>query len=199
MGVVLRGRAPDGRPVAIKVLPCLDGMARARFAREARLLAELTAEGGFVPLLDHGKTEAGEPFVVMPLLAGGTLRTRLERGVLGVDETIELGRELARALARAHARGIVHRDVKPENVLFDDAGRPFLSDLGIAKHFAHGPEASAALTKSGALVGTAGYMAPEQCSDAKTAGAAADVFALAAVLWECLAGRPAFEASSLVE
>src|SRR2546423_4557683 len=99
----------------------------------------------------------------MPFLTGGTLKTRLSRGPLSIAETTSLISGLARALGRAHRLGIVHRDVKPDNVLFDAEGRPHLSDLGIAMHFAPGVDAqSLALTKVGAFLGTVGYMAPEQ-------------------------------------
>src|SRR5205823_14403989 len=98
----------------------------------------------------------------------------------------------------AHARGVVHRDLKPENVLFAADGRPLVADLGLAKHF-HRVESSISLSLSGAARGTAGYMAPEQMEDAKAVGPPADVFALGAILYECLAGRPTFAGATLVE
>src|SRR5262249_13501635 len=124
MGVVLRARSPDGKDVALKVLHAADSKsALARFERERRLLATLGEEGGFVPLLDAGDSPRG-PFIVMPLLPGGTLRDRLERGPLAVEDAVALFVALASALGRAHALGIVHRDLKPENVLFTAEGRP---------------------------------------------------------------------------
>ena len=120
MGIVYRSRAPDGRPVAVKVLPPTDAEKRARFEREQRLLGSFTEEDGFVPLLDSGNAPA--PYLVMPFVAGGTLRKLLEGGPLGIQETLELGVVLARSLGRAHERGIVHRDMKPENVLFTKVG-----------------------------------------------------------------------------
>jgi WD40 repeat protein len=194
MGVVHAARAPDGREVAVKVLLGTKPASLARFERERRLLASLGEAEGFVPLLDAGETPQG-PYIVMPLLRGGTLRARLEKGPLGVDETVSLGIALAEALGRAHALGIVHRDVKPENVLFSDSGRPFLSDLGVAKHFrsdSAGASQSVALSRSSELHGTPGYLPPEQMNDSRTVTAAADVFALGAILYECLAGHPAF-------
>src|SRR5438552_2048400 len=108
-GVVMRARASDGRDVAVKLLAGrADAGARARFEREARLLGDLGESSGFVPLLDVGE-HAGVPYIVMPYLAGGTLRDRLERGPLGTNEAVALAVELARSLGRAHARGIVHR------------------------------------------------------------------------------------------
>src|SRR5581483_10136110 len=98
MGTVWRGRAPTGETVAVKLLPSLAGAeARARFERERRLLAQLGSSAGFVPLLDGGDGPSG-PYLVMPLVPGGTLRDRLERGPLGVEATLALGRALARTM-----------------------------------------------------------------------------------------------------
>ena len=200
MGAVFRVRVPSGEEAALKVLVRVDAKGSARFEREKRLLASLSEADGFVPLLDAGSSPAGT-WLLMPLVPGGTLRQRLRAGPLGVDETVQLGLALGRALGAAHERGIVHRDVKPENVLFTASGRPLLTDLGLAKHFdkdANGASRSIGLTRHGALAGTAGYMAPEQLEDARSAGPPADVFALGAVLYECLAGRPAFQGDDVV-
>ncbi|MCO5166434.1 MAG: protein kinase [Planctomycetes bacterium] len=202
MGTVLRVRDAAGRLLALKLLQAAaNPTARARFEREARLLGRMTAADGFVPLLDLGHGPQG-PFIVMPLLEGGNLRQRLERGRPTVDEALAWGRALASALAEAHRRGIVHRDVKPENVLFDDDGRPLLADLGLAKHFRDdvpGATWTVSISRRGDCMGTIGYMAPEQMLDAKAAGPPADVFALGAVLFECLAGAPAFAGESPME
>ncbi len=196
-GVVYRARSPEGRDLAIKVLLGRSNEARARFEREKRILGALGE--GFVPLLESGETREG-PFIVMPLLTGGTLRTRLEAGPLPPDEARALGVRLALALGRAHAAGIAHRDVKPENIIFTEAGEPLLADLGLAKHFDRSAgTGSVSLSYEGELRGTAGYMAPEQASNAKEADARADVFGLCAVLYEALTGEPPFKASSLVE
>jgi serine/threonine-protein kinase len=200
-GVVFAARGPEGEDVAVKVLRVSDRDTLAHFERERRLLFSVGELEGFVPLLASGTTPEG-PYLVMPLVAGGTLRERLAAGPLGIDETIELGRTLAAALGAAHARGIVHRDMKPENVLFTAGRRPLIADLGLAKHFdrgAPGASQSASLSASGVLRGTAGYMAPEQMRDAKRVGPEADVFALGAILHECLAGRPAFEGEGMLD
>ncbi|MBI3723686.1 protein kinase [bacterium] len=200
MGVVHRARAPDGRAVAVKVLRRSDEAAVLRFERERRLLATLGDAEGFVPLIDAGSTPS--PWLAMPFLPGGTLRGRLEKGPLSSAQTVELARALASALARAHALGIVHRDVKPENVLFTEDGRTLVADLGIGKHFATetlGASRSVSLSASGELRGTAGYLAPEQIMDAKGVGPPADVFSLGAILHECLAGTPAFDGQSMLE
>jgi hypothetical protein len=202
MGVVHRARAPDGRVVALKLLShaATPGV-RERFERERRLLASFGPTDGFVPVLDAGE-ERGQPYIVMPLLEGGTLRTRLAHGALSVAATIEVAEALARALSKAHALGIVHRDLKPENLLFGREGPPLLADLGLAKHFdgaSPGASRSVSLSTTGQLLGTVGYMAPEQAHDFKTAGPEADVFSAGAVLYECLAGSPAFEGESMLE
>ena len=201
MGAVYRAQARDGSRVALKLLLRKEEGALRRFEREVRLQSALGEEAGFVPILDTGVHE-GAPFLVLPFLEGGTLRARLARGPLPVAEVRALGLRLARALGAAHGLGIVHRDVKPENVLFTARGEPLLADLGLAKHFddsAPGASRSASLSKTGQFLGTASYMAPEQLADAKTAGPAADVFALGAVLYECLAGAPAFPGESVLE
>ena len=208
-GVVFLGRAPDGREVAIKVLRRSDSAdAAARFEREGRLLRALGEGDGFVSLLDAGM-ERGCRYLVMPFVGGGTLRERFERGAVPVEETIALGRSLARAIGRAHERGIVHRDLKPENILFTrrgagiaDSGQALVADLGLAKHSdgsAPGASQSVSLTRDGEFHGTAGYMAPEQMVDSASAGPAADVYAIGAILYECLAGAPPFVGGNLLE
>ena len=206
VGAVFRARGPLGE-VALKLLHHATPETLARFERERRLQAGLGLEEGFVPLLDVGQAPGG-PYLVMPLLAGGTLRQKLERGPLGIEATIALGRDLTAALARAHERGIVHRDLKPENILFSDERpgsgptRPLIADLGLAKHFRRdllGATGSASLTRAGAALGTVGYMPIEQLDDAGQVGPPADVFALGAILHECLAGKPAFPGENVIE
>ncbi|HZV02127.1 MAG TPA: bifunctional serine/threonine-protein kinase/formylglycine-generating enzyme family protein [Planctomycetota bacterium] len=200
-GVVYLAKARDGSDVAIKVLT--KGASRdalERFEREKRLLETLTAADGFVPLLASGRGPAG-PFVVMPFLPGGTLRDKLRRGPLSIEETVALARSLATALAHAHERGIVHRDLKPENVLFDATNTALVADLGLAKHFSAltpGASQSVALSKTGEFRGTPGYMAPEQAAESRDAGPEADVFSIGAILYEALAGTPPFRAESLM-
>ncbi len=199
-GSVYQARSGDGRDVAVKVLHRKDAGAVARFEREARLLDSLGEEQGFVPFLGAGDAPEG-PFIVMGFAAGGSLGDRLRKGPLAVEEAIALARTLARTLAMAHQRGIVHRDLKPDNILFSSDGRALVADLGLAKHFtddAPGAAASVSLSRSRELRGTAGYMAPEQMRDAKTVGPPTDVFAIGAIIYECLAGAPAFGGDTLL-
>jgi len=199
-GVVFAARGAAGE-VAIKLLARATQETIARFEREMRLHGRLGTVEGFVPLLEVGQSESG-PFLVMPLMTGGTLRDRLEQGPLGVEAAVAIVVAVARALGRAHARGIVHRDLKPENILFDEAGAPLVADLGLAKHFsgaAAGASQSVSLSVDGSLRGTAGYMAPEQARDAKSVGPEADVFSLGAILHECVSGEPAFMGENPLE
>jgi WD40 repeat protein/tRNA A-37 threonylcarbamoyl transferase component Bud32 len=199
-GTVWRALSPDGREVALKLLHPRTPEHLERFRREARLLAGLGELEGFVPLLDSGEAPEGA-YLVMPLITGGTLRDRLARGPLPPGEVVSLARSLAGALARAHALGIVHRDLKPENVLFTASGTALVADLGLAKHFTTdtpGASRSVVLSRTGELRGTVGYGALEQMIDASSAGPAADVFAVGAILYECLVGSPAFQGASML-
>ncbi|MCW8142131.1 MAG: serine/threonine protein kinase, partial [Planctomycetota bacterium] len=196
-GVVLRARSADGREVAVKILRNITPAAAGRFARERTLQAELGLAEGFVPLLDAGVGPSG-PWLAMPLVPGGTLRDRLLRGgAMPIAEAIALVRRLAEALARAPARGIVHRDLKPENILFTADGVPLVADLGLAKREGGAPT-GISLSATGEFRGTIGYMAPEQMRDAKSVGPPADVFALGAILYECVSGQPAFTGDTVV-
>ncbi len=198
MGVVYRARAADGREVALKVFGAAEDPDGA-FEREARLLWSFSHADGFVPVIDSGM-ERGRRHLVMPLLQE-TLRARLRRGKLPVDEAVAVVSRVAEAMGRAHARGVVHRDLKPENILLDGEGRPFVADLGLAKHFRRdvlGASKSGSVSQTGTISGTPGYMAPEQLQDSKRAQPQADVFALGAILHEALTGRRAFEGIGLL-
>ena len=203
MGVVSLARAPDGGVVVLKLLRGT-GTAEsfARFDRERRLLSSFSEAEGFVPLLDAGSAPEG-PFIVMPLIPGGTLRKRLDKeGRLEIHDAVALVAEVATTMGRAHERGVIHRDLKPENVMYTADGRPLVADLGLGKHFRHdalGASRSVSLTATNETRGTFGYMAPEQISSARDVGPPADVFSLGSILYECLAGVPAFEGASFVE
>ncbi|MEV7076190.1 protein kinase [Streptomyces sp. NPDC093990] len=170
------------RPVAVKVFrPDGEPALRQRFADEAVLLARLR-HPGLVTLYDAGQHQ-DRPFLVMELVKGQTLAQRIAAGVMEPSHVARLGTALARALAHVHAAGIVHRDVKPSNVLLDTADVPHLADFGISRMVG-----ATRHTASGALLGTAAYLAPEQVLG-KAVGPAADIYALGLVLLECLKGE----------
>jgi serine/threonine protein kinase len=202
MGAVYEAVERDtGAPCAVKVLLpefACDGEALARFRAEADTLRDLD-HPHVVRLLDSGGFDDGEPFLVFELLRGETLATRLHAvGALPLLEGLRIAEEMAAALALAHARGVVHRDVKPENVfLHRTAGgrtEVRLIDFGIAKS-----AREVKLTAKGAVFGSLRYMAPEQLMDSGAVNASADIYSLGAVLYEMLTGAPPFDGTSFSE
>lgn len=188
MGTVFRALdRQSGAPVALKVLGTRE-LSHARLSREGRALAELD-HPSIVRYVSHGTTPDGQVFVVMEWLEGQLLGNRLKSGALAHDETLDLARRLCSALAHAHARGVIHRDLAPNNVLLTK-GRldmPKILDFGLALVGAD----SLATSTQGAPVGTPGYMAPEQ-AQGDVVDARADLFSLGCVLFECVTARPAF-------
>jgi hypothetical protein len=174
--------------VAVKVL--LDGRSadRARFEREAEALSELR-HPGIVQYVAHGETAPGEPYLVMEWLEGEDLASRLRRGRLSVEESLTLGLRVAETLGAAHSRGIVHRDLKPSNLFLVDGSVDGIKvlDFGIAWL-----ADTTRMTETGIVLGTPGYMAPEQALTGTDIDTRADVFSLGCVLFECLTGRRAF-------
>jgi hypothetical protein len=197
MGSVYRAHDPlRGEPVAVKLLH--KGEQRAelveRFSREAQILSELK-HPGIVDYVAHGRTPDGQYYLAMEWLEGQDLAAFLAGGSrLTVAESVSILAQAADAVASAHRRGVVHRDLKPSN-LFLVGGRPErvkVLDFGIARTVR-----ASGLTRSGHVVGTLNYMAPEQARGARHLTPAADVFALGCVLYECLAGHPPFAADQL--
>ncbi|MCE6996145.1 protein kinase [Saccharothrix sp. S26] len=174
------------REVAVKLFrPGADLDDRRRFDNEVRTLAGLS-HPGLVPVHDAGIGDRGA-FLVLGLVDGCTLRDHIARGPLDVEEVSWLGARLSEALAYVHDRGVVHRDVKPSNILLDRSGVPYLADFGLA-HLT----GSTRFTRTGQVVGTPAYLAPEQVRGAGT-DTAADVYALGLVLLECLTGRREYD------
>jgi tetratricopeptide (TPR) repeat protein len=190
MGAVYRGRdRASGAIVALKVLHRAHDDDLARFAREAAMLDELR-HPGIVRYIGRGVAEDGRHYLVLEWLEGEDLARRLStRGLTGKDSVL-VAQQAAEALAAAHARGIVHRDIKPSNLFLTggDVSKLKVLDFGIARF--GGPVSR--VTATGVLVGTPGYMSPEQARGEHDVGPAADVFSLGCVLFECLTGTPAF-------
>jgi Tol biopolymer transport system component len=208
MGEVYRARdARLGRDVAIKVLPAHvagDAEARQRFEREARTLAALS-HPHICPVYDVGQQD-GIDFLVMECLEGETLADRLARGPLPLEQALRYGIEIADALDKAHRKGVIHRDLKPGNIIVTRSGAKLL-DFGLAKLAAPPgaapgvtglsmlPTTPPNLTVQGTILGTFQYMAPEQL-EGGDADARTDIFAFGAVLYEMVTGRKAFEGKS---
>ncbi len=194
MGEVFRARdRVSGEVVAVKVIADDREHRTARFMREVELLAGLS-HPGIVRYIAHGETPSGKIFLAMEWLDGEDLNSRLEHQALTMGEAVTLATRVAEALGAAHARGIVHRDLKPGN-LFLCGGRidaVKVLDFGIAHR-----EGQTQLTQTGTMIGTPGYMAPEQARNRGVIDARADVFALGCVLFQCLTGTPAFEGDSI--
>ena len=176
------------RKVALKVLkPELAAVLGAeRFVVEIKTTAALQ-HPHILPLFDSG-TADGFLYYVMPYIQGETLREKLSRETqLGIEEAVRITREVADALDYAHRHGVIHRDIKPENILLHD-GRPMVADFGIA--LAVSAAAGGRMTETGLSLGTPHYMSPEQATADKEITARSDIYSLASVLYEMLAGRP---------
>ena len=189
MGAVYRGRDPElDRPVAIKVMLHATPDFVQRFRREAQSIARL-AHANIVQVYDFGVDGDGNPYFVMELIDGTPLDELVRtRGKLPPLEVARMGKQAAAGLAAAHRAGIIHRDVKPSNLIVDARGHVKLVDFGIARM-----ESGSQLTNAAALMGTPGYMAPEQAMGKKV-DARADIYALGMTLFEMCAGGPAFTA-----
>ncbi|HMI86605.1 MAG TPA: protein kinase [Polyangiaceae bacterium] len=194
MGIVYRAfDRLAGEPVALKVLRRTDADAVERFSSEAAALEKIR-HPRVVRYVAHGMGSQGEPFLAMEWVEGESLHARLARGCLAVHEAVELGCRMAEALAALHAVGILHRDVKPSNVLLPDGriDRAKVVDFGIAR--VKGRAAFSA-TASGIIIGSPGYIAPEQARGMRDLDLRVDLFALGCVLYRCLTDTDAFGGS----
>ncbi len=197
MGVVYRARQRGlDRVVALKMIlgTSTDSEATQRFLQEARAAAALD-HPNVVPIYDIDSSN-GRPYFTMALVEGPNLRAYTDaQGRLPVPTVVSLFAQVVAGVAHAHAAGIIHRDLKPANVLVDKDGRPRVTDFGLAKRAA----TDSHLTVTGQVVGTPSYMAPEQARDSKDVGPPADVYALGAILYFLLAGRPPFVGDSFTD
>ncbi len=205
MAVVYRARqASMRREVAIKVINASAAHEDdfvPRFEREAQTVAALS-HPHILKVFDYGHTDDGIVYLAMELLPGGSLAGRLRQGPLPPAEAARLFDQIAGALHYAHSLGIVHRDVKPQNILLDPSGNAILTDFGIAKLMAttflfpqDDPGAAVSLTQSGVLMGTPAYMAPEQVMG-KPIDSRTDIYALGIILYEMLTGQMPFRADT---
>src|SRR6186997_1394970 len=193
------------RAVAIKVLApggASEDSVRARFEREAQVISSLN-HPHICTLYDVGRQD-GVDFLVMECLEGETLEHRLRRGPMGIDESVHCAIDVADALDQAHRNGVIHRDLKPGNIMLNKGGAKLL-DFGLAQPWlAEWSESddlastNAALTTKGMVVGTPGYMAPERLKGSDS-DASADLFSFGAVLYEMMAGRKAFPGATRAE
>ena len=193
LGVVYRATARDGALVAIKILReelGADDIFRRRFAHEARVAREVRHRH-LVPVLEAGEDD-GRPYVVTPFVGGGSLDQRLADGPLPVHDLARTVAHVAAGLDALHRAGLVHRDVKPANVMLDERGAAALTDFGLAK----GP-AYTRLTRPGQVLGTLDYLAPEIIRGAE-GGSAADVYALGCLAYACATGAPPFSGHDLL-
>ncbi|MBI3697620.1 MAG: protein kinase [Acidobacteria bacterium] len=204
MGEVYRARDSRlGREVAIKVLPehlAQDPQALARFEREAKAVAALSHHN-ILAIHDVGR-EQGVSYAVTELLEGDTLRSGLDRGPLPWRKAVEIGVAVAEGLSAAHAKGIIHRDLKPGNIFLTSDGRVKVLDFGLARFnppsAAQSEPVAQTATEAGTVMGTPGYMSPEQVRGVPV-GPGSDIFSLGCVLYEMVSGRRAFSGKTPVE
>jgi serine/threonine-protein kinase len=190
MGRVYRAVGPDGQSVALKIVKeemAVDEVFLKRFRREAEI-AQRIDHPNVVAVVATGDHE-GLPWAAQRFIRGGSLEERLDRwGAFDLHQVIAIFKQVAEGLDELHANGLVHRDLKPGNVLMDDRGHPFIADFGLAKDHQH---KGTVLTRPGQALGSMDYMAPEQIRGEEVT-AATDVYALACMLFELLTGRPPF-------
>jgi len=194
MATVYRALDPSSnREVAIKVLPpemLRNLVTRARFKRELKLVASLE-HPAIVPVYDVGEDD-DQPFFVMRYMSGGSLATMIKKGRLSLSDAAVIIERLASALDHAHSKGIIHRDIKPDNVLFDAGNNPYLSDFGVAKF----TETSVSATGHD-VMGTPAYISPEQARG-ENVDHRADIYGLGAILYEMLAGKRPYPGETVI-
>jgi len=207
MGEVYRAVDKNlGRQVAIKILPeefSTDPERLARFEREAKLLATLNHPN--IAAIYGFEEAVGRRFLALELVEGETLQRRLDRGALPVDEALDMCRQVAEGLEAAHERGVVHRDLKPGNIMITPEGKVKILDFGLAKacggemagvDIEKSPTITAQMTEPGVILGTAAYMSPEQARG-RAVDRRSDIWAFGCILYECLTGKRAFHGDTV--
>ena len=199
MGVVYLVRAPDGSNFAVKVMYSgrMTHDLRRRFAREAEFSMKIHHKN-LISVYDVGEDpETGLCYIIMEYMPGGTLSDRIrDLGKMPVGEAVKVIMQIASALDAAHRNGLVHRDVKPDNIMFAADGTPKLADLGVAKI---DDDHKTMVTMTGMIIGTPAYMSPEQLMDSHKIDARADIYSLGVVLYEMLSGKRPHSGSTAVE
>src|SRR5215208_2477869 len=195
MATVYRAFDPiSNREVAIKVLPpemLHNLVTRARFKRELKLIASLE-HPAIVPVYDVGGEDNHQPYFVMRYMSGGSLSEMIRKGKFSLRDAALIIERLASALDHAHSRGVIHRDIKPDNVLFDSSNNPYLSDFGVAKL------AEGRVTNTGCeVIGTPAYISPEQALG-ENVDHRADIYGLGAMLYEMLTGERPFGKETVI-
>jgi serine/threonine protein kinase len=188
MGRVYRAVDSSGSEAAVKIVKAelaRDDTFRRRFDREAKV-AQRVNHPHVVPVIETGEQD-GIPYLVQMFISGGSLEDRIKaEGTMPLAETVRICTAVASGLDALHNEGLIHRDVKPANILLDDQGVPYIADFGLAKD-----RDASILTKAGQALGSMDYMAPEQIRGEEVS-AQSDVYALGCVMYECLAGKPPF-------
>jgi serine/threonine protein kinase len=188
MGRVFRAVDDSGSQAAVKIAKAetaRDATFRKRFDREAKV-AQRVEHPHVVPVIEAGEHD-GLPYLAQAFIEGGSLEQRIQRdGPLPVADAVRICTAVASGLDALHTEGLIHRDVKPANILLDDTGTPFIADFGLAKD-----RDASVLTQAGQALGSMDYMAPEQIRGEEVS-AQTDVYALGCVLFECMSGKPPF-------
>jgi tetratricopeptide (TPR) repeat protein/predicted Ser/Thr protein kinase len=203
MGVVYRATDEKlRRSVALKVLSddlVMDADRRRRFLREARVAAAIT-HPNIATVHDIGETDDGHIYIAMELIEGPSLRQWIERGAMDAATALQIAKDLTHALIKAHKLGIVHRDLKPDNIMVSEQLDVKVLDFGLAKPLEHanGPSSASVITEEGQLLGTPGYMSPEQAAGRAVDGRT-DIFAIGVVLYEMATGARPFRGSSSID
>ena len=204
MGVVVAADDLDlDRTVAVKFLSpagAANPSVVARFMREARAAVKITSEH-VAKVIEVGKLDSGEPYIVMEFLEGSDLSEVVAQGSLPVEDALDYVLQACEAIAEAHSKGIVHRDIKPANLFVSRRadGSPMVKVLDFGISSMVGAAGEHALTRTGAIMGSPFYMSPEQARSARTANAQSDIWSLGAVLYELIAGRPPFSGETMGE